>query len=184
MKKLTSVVALAALLVLPACSKTASLDGFKEVKFDQTPQQVKALGFDCDGDTCKTNSKSRGFTLFGKAADVSVGLKSGKVQSIDVTVPMTTDETLKLLEGQYGKPKSFEFETFVGGRARTTYWLFDSKTALAVTDVVGTNPLARAYGLDPSAYMHNHASVDYLGTAETAELLKRADKNTVNPTDS
>lgn len=189
MKKLTSVVALAALLVLSGCSKTANLDGFKELKFDQTAQQVKALGFDCGtGDRCKPASgpgaKSPSFTLFGKTADVTANLKSGKVQAINVMVPMTAEETLKLLEGQYGKPKSFEFETFTGGRARTTYWLFGSKTALAVTDAVSVNPLATAYGLDLSAYMHNHTTVDYLGTAETDDLIKRAEKNTVNPKDS
>lgn len=44
----------AALLALSGCSKTGELDGFKDVKFGQTGQEVEALGFTCEADgECK-----------------------------------------------------------------------------------------------------------------------------------
>lgn len=194
MKKLISMVALAALAMLSACSKTANLDGFKDIKFDQTAQQLTASGFTCekDGD-CKPTSASEGkpgkapsYTLFGKAADVSAGMKSGKVQNIHVTVPLTSEETLKLLAGEYGKPKSFDYESFGGGQARKTYWLFGGGTALVVTGSVSEG---EAVAITPmqsymSNYLHNHTTVEYLNKSETDDLLKESAKNTVNPHDA
>lgn len=194
MKKMTSVAVLAVLLTLSACSKTGSLEGFKDIKFDATTQQVMALGFSCDDDGyCKTaprtGEKEPSYTLFGKPADVDVRMTAGKVQNIRVTVPMTAEETKNLLEGQYGNAKSFEYETFMGGRAHKTYWLFGNETALQVTDIInegamGPSAMMRGYGIDTSSYANSHTTVEYLGKSGTAELMKLAGGNSVDANDT
>lgn len=132
------------------------------------------------------------FTLFGKTAEVHPSLKGGKVALIDVTVALSAGELIDLLKNEYGNSKSFDYDGFMGGRHRTTYWSFSNGTSLSVTDTISEGPMGRTgmdstllqYGIDPREYIRNHTSVRYLDKSGTAGLLKRAKGNAVDPSDT
>lgn len=130
-------------------------------------------------------------TLFGKAAEVRPNLVKGKVATIDVTVALTADEVTSLLKDQYGEPKSYEYEGFLGGRVRVTYWLFGNGSSIMLRETLspgtggltGVDASLHQLGIDPTDYILSHSTVTYADATETKKVLERVSGNVVDPKD-
>jgi len=186
-------------MALAGCNKTSELTGFKDVNFGLNQTQVEAIGFTCQSkNECQQKSfensaqsphhTAAGHTLFGKSVLVRPTLKAGKVNSISVSVNMSSKEVIDLLKAQYGSSKSYDYETLFMGRARTTYWLFDNGTSISLTDTLSDGALAannilQRQVIGVSDYIENHTYLYYKDKTETNDLLELAKSNTIDPDD-
>lgn len=157
-----------------SCSSPVPTDGFKDLKYGMTLEQLKAVGFDCkpDESMCMEVSGVEGprRTLFGKEATVYPATKEGILVSIDVGIPTTTAELISLFSEELGEPKSFTYESFIG-QSEKTYWLSGSKQSAVV--IIGNSGTSSAL----------IGSAQYLGPDATTSLMQEVSENSIQSGD-
>ena len=172
------VIVLASVAVaLAACSKAVPEDGFKQFKYGMTVADLRQQGFDCDpDDLCSREQSDKRYeseTLFGHPASVDVWTAKGRLKSISVNVDIPVDELERQVTMEFGKPESFDYSTFRGGRATQLIWPAENGTSLAMV-----RPAS-----DSSGFALSHGSLDYNGQDATAELRKTQQKSGVKAGD-
>ena len=135
MKSQMHVAALA--LALAGCSGTGiPSDGFKDISYGMTVEQLRGLGFNCrpDHDACTRSGRARPETLFGREAAVAVTTRGGRVARIEASVGLPLSETLSLLRGNFGQPVRLEQQSTTGTPTGIYYWAGDNGTSITVPD--------------------------------------------------
>lgn len=157
-----------------SCSKSVPSDGFKDLKYGMSLEQLRAFGFNCEPDDIMCSqpagSDRHPYTLFGKEARVYLETRAGKLVSIDVNIDATTDELIELFSRELGKPKSFTYAS-LGGQAQKTYWISGSRAAIVITPS-GT-----------SLFGTPRAGAEYLGPEETSDFLQEISSNSIRGDD-
>lgn len=118
-----------------ACSGRVPSDGFKDLRYGMTLDELRLRGFDCQPDDyyCGPALGDDGkYTLFGKEASVRVETADGKLVAILVHVDLTSDELIALYRREFGNPKRFTFRS-LGGQSERQYWHSGDRAAIAVT---------------------------------------------------
>lgn len=173
--RLTAVLAMAA--AVTACSGRIPSDGFKDLRYGMSLDELRSKGFNCKPTDyfCQPDSaKDEEYTLFGKEASVRVETANGKLVSVTVHVDLSSDELISLYTKEFGAPKTFTYRSF-GGQSERYYWHLGSKAALSVTRSVTRG--------DRSFMGVTRSYVEYLGPIATKELLEEASTNTVRDRD-
>lgn len=98
-----NLVRLAAVLALSvaatACSGRMPSDGFKDLRYGMSLDELRSKGFNCQPDDyfCRPDpSADEKYTLFGKEASVGVETAKGKLASVSVHVDLSSDELIAL----------------------------------------------------------------------------------------
>lgn len=111
-------------------------DGFKDIKYGMTLEQLQRQGFTCrrDEGECRRSGGARQETLFGQPAIVSVETRGGHVVRIEARVPMSLGDTLSLLRRNFGTPRRFERDEGDGQRTGIYVWRAANGTSISVPD--------------------------------------------------
>ncbi|WP_433935432.1 hypothetical protein [Brevundimonas diminuta] len=163
--------------IVTACSGRVPSDGFKDLSYGMSLDELRSKGFNCQSDEyfCQPDSGAgKRYTLFGKEASVAVRTSDGRLVSINVRVDLSSDELISLYAKEFGDPKTFTYRSF-GGQSERHYWHAGDRGAISVT-----RSLTRG---DPSSLGVTFTSADYLGPEKTQELLEEASGNTVQAGD-
>ena len=176
-----SVVRFAAMLVMAvaatACSGRVPSDGFKNLRYGMSLDELRSTGFDCEPTDylCPTGpAGDRKYTLFGKEASVDVSTANGKLVSVSVHVDLSSDELISLYTKEFGRPKAFTYRSF-GGQSERYYWHSGDRAAISVTRSVSRD--------DRSVLGIVRSTAEYLGPEATKELLEEASTNSVRSRD-
>lgn len=160
-----------------ACSEQVPSDGFKDLRYGMSLDDLRSKGFECEQNDfycTRQISGEGGYTLFGKEASVAVQTDNGRLSSINISVDMGSDELISLYTNQFGGPQTFTYRSF-GGQSERLYWHTGNRAAIAVT-----RSLTRG---DLSVLGITRSSVEYLGPEATQDLLEEASNNTVQSRD-
>ena len=178
---MSNLVRLAAVLALSvaatACSGRVPSDGFKDLHYGMSLDELRSRGFACQPDDYFCGPASDGeakYTLFGKEASVRVETAKGKLVAITVHVDLSSDELIKLYKKEFGTPKTFTYRS-LGGQSERQYWHSGDRAAIVVTRSVTRG--------DMSVLGVTRSSAQYLGPEATKELLEEASTNTIRTRD-
>lgn len=178
---MSNLVRLAAMLTLmvtvSACSGQVPSDGFKDLRYGMSLDELRSKGFNCKPTDfyCRPSpGTGERYTLFGKEASVGVETENGKLVSVSVRVDLSSDELVSLYTKEFGRPKTFTYQS-VGGQAERHYWNAGDQAAISVTRS-GAQGTASIFG-------GTRSSVEYLGPDAAKELFAEASSNTVQPRD-
>lgn len=164
-------------VAVAACSGRVPSDGFKDLRYGMSLDELGSKGFNCQPDDyfCRPDpGADKRYTLFGKEASVAVRTSAGRLVSVTVRVDLSSNELIALYAKEFGDPKRFAYRS-LGGQSERHYWHAGDRGAVSVT-----RSLTRG---DPSSLGVTFASADYLGPEETQELLEEASGNTVQAGD-
>ena len=162
---------------ITACSGRVPTNGFKDLRYGMSLDELRTLGFDCQATDyyCQRQaSDDERYTLFGKEASVGVDTANGRLVAISVSIDMPSDELISLYTQEFGEPQTFTYPS-LGGQSERYYWHSGDRAAISVTRSV-TGGERFVLGVPRS-------HVDYLGPEETQELLEEASDNTVRSQD-
>lgn len=93
-----------------ACSGRVPSDGFKDLHYGMSLDELRSKGFACQPDDyfCgQAPEADAKYTLFGKEASVRVKTAGGKLVAIIVHVDLSSDELIELYKKEFGNPESF-----------------------------------------------------------------------------
>ena len=168
---------LIAAIVASSCSSRVPTDGFKNLHYGMSKQELQALGFNCEDNDFSCRSDAEGqhtYTLFGKEASVSIDTSEGNLSSINVWVDLSSDELIALYTKEFGRPKTFTYRS-LGGQSEIDYWISGDRASISVARLVGRTRTS-LLGVET-------ASAEYRGPAATKELLEASSSNTVRGQD-
>lgn len=172
---------LAAVLVMSvaatACSGRVPSDGFKDLHYGMSLDELRSKGFACQPDDyfCGPAPEADAkYTLFGKEASVHVETAQGKLVAVTVHVDLSSGELVELYKKEFGEPKTFTYRS-LGGQSERQYWHSSNRAAISVTRSVTRG--------DMSVFGVTTSSAQYLGPEATKELLEEASTNTVQSRD-
>lgn len=160
-----------------ACSGQPSSDGFKDLRYGMSLDELRSKGFSCQATDyfCRPDlAEGQQYTLFGKEASVVVETENGRLASVRVSVDLSSDELISLYTKEFGKPKTFSYRS-LGGQSERHYWHSGDRSAVSVTRSVTQG--------DTSVFGVTRSSVEYLGPKGTEELLQEASADTVQARD-
>lgn len=176
-----SIVILSAILIVAAavnaCAGRAPTDGFKDLRYGMSLDELRSKGFNCESTDyyCRADpAGDRKYTLFGKEALVVVRTANGKLASVNVHVDLSSDELISLYTKEFGRPRAFTYRS-LGGQSERHYWHSGDRAAISVTRSVSRG--------DGSVLGVVRSSAEYLGSEATKGLLKEASLNTVRGRD-
>lgn len=173
--QLSAVLAMA--VAATACSGRVPADGFKDLRYGMSLDELRSKGFNCEPTDyyCRPDSaEGERYTLFGKEASAGVDTENGELVSVSVHVDLSSDELISLYTKEFGRPKTFTYRSF-GGQSERHCWYSGDRAAICVTRLVT--------GGDASVLGVTRSSAEYLGPEATKELLKEASTNTVRGRD-
>lgn len=163
---------LLAVFSVSACSGRVPTQGFKDLHYGMSLDELRARGFDCQADEFYCSSErpqESGYTLFGKEASVHVQTSEGRLSSVSVSIDVTSDELIALYTREFGEPQTFTYRS-LGGQSERHFWHAGDRAAISVT---------RSTRGDRSVLGMTFSSADYLGPEATQALLEEASSNTV-----
>jgi hypothetical protein len=178
---MSNLIRLAAVLSLTvataACSGQVPSDGFKDLRYGMSLDELRSKGFNCEPTDyyCRADpAADEKYTLFGKEASVSVDTEDGMLASVKVHVDLNSDELISLYTKEFGRPKTFTYRS-LGGQSERHCWYSGDRAAICVTRLVARG--------DTSVLGVTRSSAEYLGPEATRELLEEASTNTVRGRD-
>ncbi|MCL6684100.1 hypothetical protein [Sphingomonas alba] len=154
MRVIVGVACLVLLSGLAACKADPQGDGFADIKYGMTPEQLKPLGFECDADeySCKQDDPapaSARATLFEKPVRLSVQMTEGKVAAINVLLmDYTDDELIDLYDKAYGSSKVYRARNALAALVERHIWTADSGATIVVSKLLdhGAAPAVPTFG--------------------------------------
>ena len=178
MSNLTRLAAVSAMAAaVTACSGQVPSDGYKDLHYGMSLDDLRSKGFSCEPDdyACRPDrAADPKYTLFGKEASAMVVTADGKLASVNVGVDLSSDELIALYTKEFGDPKTFTYRT-LGGQSERHYWHSGDRAAVSVTRSVTRG--------DSAVFGVTRSYVDYLGPEATKELLEEASTNSVRGRD-
>jgi len=173
----TVCVSLLALWLASCGDSKKDIDGFKDVKFGMSLEQVVIMGgkdYTKSNNECATTStqctiKSDGRTLFGRPIkDLSVDIKNGTVINVIVTADFTPREFISLADKEFGTSKSYRYKSFVGNNVEVKFWPLGSTTSLSIKFQEKDLDGSRSAGIFGNIEENKTVRVAYQGKLSTA----------------
>lgn len=133
---------LLAVLLLAACGGTPMPeDGFGEVKYGMSSDDLKRAGFTCETETeCEKDRSSGGSKddpIFTKPDKVTANLTNGAVTSIDLWFrSYSDDETISAYTEAYGEPAVCRFQNVLGATVEHHIWSAGSGASITVSKIL------------------------------------------------
>lgn len=132
---------LAALLLASCGGNVVPNDGFGEVRYGMSADQLKQAGFTCETDIeCskeQSGSGSKDDLSFNKPDRIRTNLTNGAVSSIDLTFFTYSDEeTIAAYTEAYGKADVCRFQNALGATIEHHIWSAKNEATITVSKIL------------------------------------------------
>lgn len=116
-------------------------DGYGEVKYGMSSNDLKQAGFACDTETECEKDRSAGGSKdepsFNKPDSVKANLINGAVTSIDLWFrTYSDDETIDAYTKAYGKPAVCRFQNIMGATVEHHIWSAKNDATISVSKIL------------------------------------------------
>lgn len=176
-------------LFLIGCGEAGrDIDGFKDIKFGSTIDQIVAMGgkdyvnssSECNSNSRQCTLKTEGRTLFGKPVKyISVDMKDGAVLNVNVSTDYTPREFISLADKEFGASKSYRYKSLLGNSIEVKFWPVGNASSLLIKYQENDLDGSRRRGIFGNIEEDKTVTVAYQGKMATADAFAEYNKTGV-----
>lgn len=165
------VLALSLSFAIAACGTSVADDGFANLKYGMTSEQLRPFGFDCRGANAECDQSdpppaAGRATLFEKPVRLSINMHEGRLSQINVMMQnYSDDEIIAMFANAYGDPSTCRFNNALAATVERHVWSASDGATITVSKILeyGAAPnMSRLSGTATSAiYRDPQQSADF-----------------------